>query len=201
MIKAIIFDIGGVLIPEHMSLQIKSFARHFNINPEIVFALSDKYSKELMTGELPLKKFLLMVKKNSGLKVTVPELLKVWQNKYVEILGLNEEIISFAKSLKPKYKIAILSNLSDESYKINKKRGLFKDFDASVVSCVVKMRKPDSKIFKLITAKLKVKPDECIFVDDHPGNVLSANDLGFNTIHYSNMAHFYDSLRTLGVSF
>ncbi len=201
MIKAIIFDIGGVLVPEHMSVQIKSFARHFNFDPELMFALSDKHNPDLMTGKLPLKKFLAMVKDEAGIKATQKQLLEVWQNDYQKLLGLNKEIIDFAKSLRKNYKTAILSNLSDESYRINKKRGLFKDFDVSVVSCMVKLRKPDPKIFSLVAKKLGAKPNECIFVDDHPGNVLAANDLGFNTVHFNSMEHFYSSLRTLGVYF
>jgi epoxide hydrolase-like predicted phosphatase len=55
-------------------------------------------------------------------------------------------------------------------------------FDVIVISGEVGMRKPDPKIFRLTAEKLGVAPDECVFVDDHPGHLKAALELGMKTV-------------------
>ena len=55
-------------------------------------------------------------------------------------------------------------------------------FDTLVISGEVGMRKPDPEIFNLTTGKLGVEPDASIFVDDHPGHLKSAGELGMTTV-------------------
>ena len=55
-------------------------------------------------------------------------------------------------------------------------------FDVIVISGEVAMRKPDPEIFKLTADKLGVPPEECVFVDDHPGHLKAALELGMKTV-------------------
>ena len=55
-------------------------------------------------------------------------------------------------------------------------------FDVVIDSCRVGLRKPDPRIFRLALDRLGVDPDRVLFVDDQPGNVAAATDLGMGTI-------------------
>ena len=55
-------------------------------------------------------------------------------------------------------------------------------FDVLVISGEVGLRKPDPKIFELTVEKLGVDANACIFVDDHPGHLLPAGELGMATV-------------------
>jgi epoxide hydrolase-like predicted phosphatase len=55
-------------------------------------------------------------------------------------------------------------------------------FDVIVISGEVGMRKPDPEIFRLTADKLGVQPEECVFVDDHPGHLKAALELGMKTV-------------------
>jgi putative hydrolase of the HAD superfamily len=44
------------------------------------------------------------------------------------------------------------------------------------------MRKPELKIYRLTLKKLKVKPEECIFIDDKEKNLKPAKKLGIKTV-------------------
>lgn len=51
-------------------------------------------------------------------------------------------------------------------------------FDVVVDSSEVGVRKPDPAIYLLTCERLRVVPEVCVFVDDHPGNVAAAETLG-----------------------
>lgn len=55
-------------------------------------------------------------------------------------------------------------------------------FDVLVISGEVGLRKPDPAIFELTTTKLGVGANACVFVDDHPGHLGAARDLGMTTV-------------------
>ena len=55
-------------------------------------------------------------------------------------------------------------------------------FDVIVISGEVGLRKPDPAIFELTTKKLGVEPRACVFVDDHPGHLSSALQIGMTTV-------------------
>jgi putative hydrolase of the HAD superfamily len=55
-------------------------------------------------------------------------------------------------------------------------------FDVIVISGEVGLRKPDRAIFELTTEKLDVAPGACVFVDDHPGHLAAALELGMTTV-------------------
>eukprot|EP00457_Paulinella_chromatophora_P021548 gb/GEZN01024035.1/.p1 GENE.gb/GEZN01024035.1/~~gb/GEZN01024035.1/.p1 ORF type:complete len:130 (-),score=11.55 gb/GEZN01024035.1/:48-437(-) len=58
-------------------------------------------------------------------------------------------------------------------------------FDQVVESCVVGARKPDPAIFQLLSKKLQLPPDKCVFLDDIGYNCKAARKLGFYTIKVS----------------
>jgi putative hydrolase of the HAD superfamily len=55
-------------------------------------------------------------------------------------------------------------------------------FDAIVISGEVGLRKPDRAIFDLLLEQLQLPAAACIFVDDHPGHLQAAAELGFATL-------------------
>jgi putative hydrolase of the HAD superfamily len=55
-------------------------------------------------------------------------------------------------------------------------------FDAIVISGEVGLRKPDPAIFELVLQRLGVAADRSVFVDDHPGHLSAAGELGMTTV-------------------
>jgi putative hydrolase of the HAD superfamily len=70
-------------------------------------------------------------------------------------------------------------------------------FDAVVVSGEVGMRKPDPAIFTLITQRLGVAADRCVFVDDYPGHLESAATVGMTTVLHGSPAETIAELERL----
>ncbi|MGI8773521.1 MAG: HAD family hydrolase [Actinomycetota bacterium] len=55
-------------------------------------------------------------------------------------------------------------------------------FDVVVISGEIGMRKPDPQIFHATTDQLSLEPQECVFVDDHPGHLQAAAEVGMTTV-------------------
>jgi epoxide hydrolase-like predicted phosphatase len=57
-------------------------------------------------------------------------------------------------------------------------------FDGTVISGEVGVRKPDPRIYEMGAEAIALRPQECVFVDDLPGNLKPARELGMATIHH-----------------
>ncbi|MDX6643460.1 MAG: putative hydrolase of the superfamily [Solirubrobacteraceae bacterium] len=65
-------------------------------------------------------------------------------------------------------------------------RSLFPElFDGVVISGEVGLRKPDQAIYQLGAEAIDLPPEACVFVDDLPGNLKPARELGMATIHHT----------------
>jgi putative hydrolase of the HAD superfamily len=57
-------------------------------------------------------------------------------------------------------------------------------FNGVVISGEVGMRKPDPAIYALGADSIRLPPEQCVFVDDLPGNLKPARELGMATVHH-----------------
>ncbi|MET7418433.1 HAD family phosphatase [Dactylosporangium sp. NPDC005555] len=57
-------------------------------------------------------------------------------------------------------------------------------FDGIVISGDVGVRKPDPAIYVLGAAAIGLPPRECVYVDDLPGNLKPARELGMTTVRH-----------------
>ena len=69
--------------------------------------------------------------------------------------------------------------------------------DVVVISGEVGMRKPDADIFTFTTDKLGLDPAVCIFVDDHPGHLKTAREVGMTTVLHKEPAQTIAELEGL----
>ena len=108
------------------------------------------------------------------------------EKKYLDTcLTIDPEFKSVANELKSKHSLALLSNdVKEWSNYLCKKFELNDLFSVIVISGDVGLRKPDSKIFKLILDKIKVPPECCVFIDDNLHNLNAASEFGIKTIRF-----------------
>ncbi len=103
---------------------------------------------------------------NSQLIEVLGEYYKSWSN----MTKLYDDVIPTLVYIHNKgIKLALISNTIFEG-KLHdsdlERLGIFKYFDFTIYSSDVGVRKPEPKIFKVALEKLKVSPDEAIFVGD-----------------------------------
>ena len=101
-----------------------------------------------------------------------------------ETFDVRPSTVNLLKKLKSKYKLALATNFVESWVKrVLKHLKIDKLFDVVVVSSKIKIRKPNPLFFYHVIKKLKVKPEECIFVSDELNEDLSgAKLLGIKTV-------------------
>lgn len=213
MIKAIIFDLGGVLMTDVPLREIaEDLAKKLNLlvnfdqeADEIHAHLYPSEYWELLTlGKITEDEywdnFLKRSKISEKLEVR-SEKLKRELNKKVRSslypLGDSTRIINL---LKKNYKLGILSNHAKEwSEYMKQEFDLFKFFDPIIFSCDVGFRKPDPKIYEIALEKLGCNPGECVFIDDKKRNTDGAEKLGMKGIVFENPLKLEKTLSGFGV--
>jgi putative hydrolase of the HAD superfamily len=91
------------------------------------------------------------------------------------------EVLSHLKS--NGYKTGLISDCSTETTRVWKDSPLKPFIDEPVFSCLVGIKKPDSRIFNMAVDRLSVKPEDCMYVADGIGEELSgARKLGMHAI-------------------
>ena len=189
MIKAIIFDIGGVIVP-NLGKAIKKQAKN-----RYFIKKFEKYSRYLDSGKYSLSKLEKMFNKKYDKKL---DFKKIFLNP-AKKSKINKKIVKLILKLKEYYKVIYLSNTFKEHYLIRKKQHVYDHFLFGIDSYKVKLRKPYRIIYKLALRKLNLKPEECLFIDDRKDNIKTANRLKFNTILFKNNKQLIKELKTFSI--
>lgn len=184
-IKAIIFDLDGVLIEEHCYAS-KLFERVYGV-PHKQFYQVIKSNKilERTRDKGPNFKLFADLLKKYKIKISEEKFWDMWVTNF----KVNQEVVDFVISLKKSgKKIAILSdNLVERADYLRKALEWFKEFDQILFSCDVGLTKHNPEYFELMLDKLGAKPEETVFVDDDEENANVARSVGINGIKFDNL--------------
>lgn len=186
MIKNLIFDFGGVLLPISELKARKAFselgAKESMIEDQTVL---HQYEK----GEISTKKFEKTIQAHLFRKVFLDDIGVAW-NALIDS-EISSETISFLKSLKGKYRIFLLSNTNELHINaIKESSGIFtysnflRQFEKTYYSYEIGMRKPDAEIFEKVLQENDLEADETFYIDDAKQHVSSAEKLGIHTWHF-----------------
>lgn len=185
--KALLVDFGGVLIrmvDDRPRLELaKQLGVPLSQIDDLVF-LSET-SRKASSGEISVAQHWQAVGNALGIPAEdMPEFLE----KYWSADDVNWTLLEYIRSLRPRYKVGLLSNAWDDLRQTLRQRwNIDVLFDAMIISAEVKLVKPDPRIFHLAVARLQVTPQETVFLDDMPENVEVANREGLLGIQYQDL--------------
>lgn len=187
MIKAIIFDCFGVLTTEGFGVFRN---KYFENSPENR-SRANKLMDELNGGKVSYDDFLTgLAALSKTSKETVMEYLT--ENKP------NEPLFDYIRQqLKPLYKIGMLSNAGENWLEELFSKEDVELFDDIVLSYEHGLIKPEAGIYLLAAKRLKVEPQECLFIDDNVGHCEGARKVGMQTIHYQDFSQLKKDLERL----
>ncbi|MFX1251437.1 MAG: HAD family hydrolase [Promethearchaeota archaeon] len=199
MIKAVIFDYGGVLDSSRQTDEgFKAAAALFGVSPQKLY--------NVLFNSSPAFKALIGAINEDTYYDYVAEILNVESYRDelpVIIFGqsqINPQLLNILKTVrKHNYRTAIISNALPGLEQILNLWEVTPLFDLIVNSAVVKLAKPDPRIYELALKQLALKAKECLFIDDQPINVDTAQNLGMNALHYLDAVHLTRWLQQYGI--
>ncbi len=96
---------------------------------------------------------------------------------------IDHELVEFIRSLKPDYKLGVISNaMSGARNFLETEAGIADVFEAITYSYEVGVMKPDRRIFQAALDSLSVDASESVFIDDFQHNVEGAESIGMQAI-------------------
>jgi len=198
MIKAIIFDLGGVVFTEGAGKAMQKLKEKYGLSEELLKEIFiGKASKDLRNDLITTEEFLEYLKSKLPENIDPKEVINIWHNSYI----LKEDTIDLINKLRQKYKIAALSGNTRERVEFLEKKYEFKRyFDVIVFSFEIKTNKPDRKAWDTALERLKLKPEECIFIDDHQYYVDKGNELGIKSILFKDIEQLKKEMEVLVLS-
>jgi 2-haloacid dehalogenase len=130
------------------------------------------------------------------------DLILAYDERYLESVGgAIQPSIDILHALKNAgYPLYGLSNWPTEKFALVRPiYPFFEWFDDIIISGEVGLIKPDKPIFELLLERIGCPAGDCLYIDDHERNIKTAQDLGFQTIHFQSPPQFVVELHQLGI--
>lgn len=195
MINTIIFDLGAVLIdwnPDYMYRTI--FDDEQEMRDFLATVTTPDWNEEQDAGRTLQEGTEWLIQKHPHHEANI----RAFYDRWIEMLGdAFDGTVEIFKELKEsnKYKIYALTNWSAETFPLAQQKFDFLNwFDGVVVSGTEKMRKPTPDFYQILLNRYNVKPEESLFIDDNYRNILAAEKLGINSIHFTSPEQLKEEL-------
>ncbi len=200
MVRAMLFDFGGVLMRTVTRVPRRELGQRLGLSPEEVegAVFGSPRWDEVQLGRISYAEFWEDVARSLG-----------WDAGDAEGLGdafwsgdrLDEELLALIRHLRDAgYRTALLSNAPSHLRQLVEELGIADAFDELIISACEGLMKPDPAVFELALARLGVRAEEGVFVDDFRVNVAAARQIGLHAVRFRGLAPLRKQLRELGIS-
>jgi putative hydrolase of the HAD superfamily len=199
--RAIIFDIGRVLIRVDVSRAMAGLATGLSLTPQDVWSAIEKDPRwfDWQEGRISPRDWHLHLTKRLGASLTFEQFTEVW-NRALDPNPIHPE--SFLEKLSKNYRLALLSN-TDPIHMSNEvaRFPFFRFFPTRIYSFRVGASKPDPLIYRQALQGCKVRAEEAVYIDDVAAYAEAAQRLGMTGIVFRSPEQLQSDLRNLGIQF
>lgn len=187
-IKALLFDIGGVVLPhvepnvDPLEIHDQTWEARLNLEAgDIKRRIWSHENSELaVIGVLSFWDFTTWIASELGLS---EDQLTDWNEDHWSLFTHDEDIAHWLQSLRPRYNVAFVSNaLSDARGEMTRRFGLDELADLIVISAEEGVAKPQHGIYEVTLERLGMTAPDCVFIDDRVDNVEAAMALGMRGV-------------------
>ncbi len=199
--RAIIFDIGRVLIRVDISRAMAGLASGLALTPQEVWSAIERDPHWLgwQEGRISPHDWHIHLTKRLGASLTFEQFCENW-NLALDPNAIHSE--SFLESLSKNYRLALLSN-TDPIHMSHAEAHFpfFRFFPNRIYSYRVGGSKPDPVIYGEALRACKVSAAEAVYIDDVAAYAEAARRLGMTAIVFRSPGQLQTDLRTLGIRF
>lgn len=197
--RAIIFDIGRVLVRLDIAGAMGGLAETISLSPQETWAAieHDPRWRDWQEGRMSPRDWQLHICRRLGVNLTFEQFSEIWNR----VLDPKPQVdISFLENLSKRYTLAVLSNTDPiHVAELEKKFDFFRFFPQRIYSCVVGASKPSPVIFREALIACKVTADNAVYIDDIPAYVEAAKQLGMSGIVFRDEGDLKAELKKLEI--
>ncbi|MBN2385775.1 MAG: HAD family phosphatase [Anaerolineales bacterium] len=182
-LKAVYFDFGGVIARTEFQAPRQHLAERLGLEYEDLLRIifDSKTAAQATVGKIDEEEHWAATLKALNLPADGRQAL------VDEFFGgdvVDRQLITYMRSLRPQYKVGLISNAWSGLRGYIASQGFADAFDHMIISAEVGLAKPGAAIFELALEKLEVQPAEAVFLDDFAENIAGARSVGMQAIHF-----------------
>ena len=184
-VKAVVFDLGGVLIDwDPRYLYRKLLDDEAAVEEFLATVCTPEWNIEQDRGRPFAEGVAELVERHPVHAAAITAYHERWPEMLGGDIGGTVELLAELRAAG--VPIYALTNWSAETFGIARERFEFLEwFDGVLVSGEERMVKPDPAIFQLLLDRFGLDPGATFYVDDSPANVVAAAQLGFDAVRFT----------------
>jgi len=197
-IKALLFDLGGVVFDVDFNNMFSAWANYSNRKSEEIkarFAL-DEFYHAFERGEIDLKEYFSSLRAVLGIDISDFQFEEGWNSVFnSEIPGIRELLLK----TKEKLPLFAFTNSNRVHQKIweNKFSNTLSLFHTIFTSSDIGLRKPEPGAYRFVANSIGVEMNQIVFFDDSIENVIGAKQVGMNAVHVKSTEDVKERLLTI----
>ncbi len=199
MIKAVLLDLGNVIVPVDFSRCHEALA---GVCPYPSSEIPRRIGAtglvpRFESGQVSPEYFVQQVSQALQMKVSYPEFWELWSSIFLPETLIPEGML---EGLRRRQRLLLLSNTNAAHFSMVRERyPLLRHFDDCVLSYEVGALKPSPRIYQEAIARAGCGAEECFFTDDIASNVEAARREGIDAVQFRSLDQFEDELRSRGI--
>jgi putative hydrolase of the HAD superfamily len=197
MYHAIFYDLDGV-IRHWDEAEARAIERQFALPdgaiPEAAFEKG--LLERALTGRIPDETWRLAAR-NAIARAHGPEAaaaLDAWSER---IGTLDAEMVALVAGYRRRLRTGLITNATTRLETDLQAHRLDQAFDVVINSARIGFAKPDPRLFRVAAVRIGYRPEQCIFIDDQPGHVATAREVGMTGIDFKGTAALRETLASL----
>jgi len=198
MIKAVLFDFGGVIAEEGFREGLKALAESQGLDVEDIFSagMNAVYDSGWVTGHGTEEDFWRLMETETGLEGKPEKMRESILRRFV----IRPSMLDLVDRLRRcGILVGILSDQTEWLDELDRRHDLYSHFDRLYISCRLGKGKRDSSLFDDIARDLGLSAESILFIDDSPGNVERARQRGWRAILFTDEKTLGKRLKELGL--
>ena len=197
--RAIIFDIGRVIINVDLERSFEDFGKRDGLSADQVWTalLNDERWEDWQEGRMTPQDWHKHLVKKFDLPFTFEQFCESWNRVLDPVTILPEALF---ERLGTKCRLALLSNTDPiHVAHIEATFGFVRRFPVRVYSCRVGTTKPAPMIYHHALREVEALPEETLYIDDLSENVATAVRLGMTGFHFTSPSELLSEFSRLGL--
>lgn len=181
--KALLFDMGGVVLGVNFEQVFKSWASLSNLDEAEIkarFTMDEPYQQH-ERGTIDAPRYFEHLRGTLQLSGSDDEILAGWNSIFGSEITQSLDAIDSVTNNIPAYGFTN-TNRAHQVYWEHHHPRIHQTFKKVFISSEIGLRKPDAEAFHYILNEIAIAPEEMLFFDDSLENIEGADKLGIQTV-------------------